>query len=62
MGLFSKPKCPDCSGQLTQTGYSFPFPQWRCKRCIKRNKEKKAFEERINRLENIIHKQLKTNE
>jgi hypothetical protein len=56
MGLFSDPKCPNCNWPLTRTYYAFPFPQWRCKNCIKRNEEKKATEDRIKALENIILK------
>lgn len=54
MGLFSKPKCPHCSAPLTPTNYAFPFPQWRCKNCIKRNTEKNELEDRIRELERIV--------
>lgn len=50
MGLFKK-YCPQCGGILERTGYSFPFPQWRCNNCIKRNKEMKLLERRIDELE-----------
>lgn len=59
MGLFSNPKCPQCGLPVTPTGYSFPFPQWRCKNCIKKDEEKNELEERIRRLENIIKSQTK---
>lgn len=57
MGLFSKSKCPHCKQPLTETGYSFPYPKWRCKNCIKRNKEKKEMEDRITKLENALNPQ-----
>lgn len=51
MGLFSKPKCPHCGGPITETGYSFPFPAYRCRNCIKRNSELKELSDRIKKLE-----------
>jgi tRNA(Ile2) C34 agmatinyltransferase TiaS len=54
MGLFGKPKCPRCGGNLEYTGYSWPYPEWRCPACINRNKEKKRIsdlEKRIKELE-----------
>ena len=57
MGIFSKPKRPQCGQPVTETGYSFPFPQYRCEFCIKRATEKAELEERISRLENIIQNQ-----
>jgi tRNA(Ile2) C34 agmatinyltransferase TiaS len=56
MGWFSKPKCPYCGGALAPTGYSLPFPGWRCNNCYKRNTEKKAQNERIAKLEQEISK------
>ncbi len=56
MGLFSLPKCPHCGGKITPTGYSFPYPQYRCKNCIKINTEKQALENRIKSLEESINK------
>lgn len=53
MGWFS-PKCPSCDGPLEETGYSAPYPSWRCRRCIKENKqasEIKEMSERIAQLE-----------
>ena len=46
MGLFTK-HCPHCGSKLEPTGYSFPYPPWRCKNCIERNEIKK----RIDKLE-----------
>lgn len=34
MGLFT-PKCPICSQPLQATGYSAPYPQYRCLACIR---------------------------
>jgi tRNA(Ile2) C34 agmatinyltransferase TiaS len=45
MGLFSKPKCPRCGGPITATGYSFPFPQYRCRNCIAKNQQDKRIKE-----------------
>lgn len=55
MGLFSNPKCPYCGEVVTATGYSFPYPAYRCENCIERNKQR----ERIKELEKEIEK-LKT--
>lgn len=56
MGLFSRklPKCPHCGGQTTPTGYSYPYPQLRCKNCIQRNTEKQELEARIKALEDKL--------
>ena len=54
MSLFRKPKCPYCGGKLAPTGYSFPYPQWRCLSCITANtkaRKIKDLEERIKELE-----------
>lgn len=56
MGLFGLPRCPHCGGKLERTGYSFPYPQLRCRSCIKRNSEKGELEDRIERLENELAK------
>lgn len=34
MGWFT-PKCPICSQPLQSTGYSAPYPQYRCLACIR---------------------------
>lgn len=34
MGWFT-PKCPVCSGPLQATGYSAPYPAYRCIACIR---------------------------
>jgi tRNA(Ile2) C34 agmatinyltransferase TiaS len=44
MGLFSNPKCPVCGIRTVPTGYSFPFPQWRCNNCYSRNKKQKEYD------------------
>jgi tRNA(Ile2) C34 agmatinyltransferase TiaS len=54
MGLFSTPKCPHCGGKLQYTGYSWPYPEYRCPACIDRNKQArkvKELEKRIKELE-----------
>lgn len=56
MGWFSNPKCPYCGGDLTRTGYSFPYPQWRCRSCIRKNSEKKALKDEIEDLKNRLSK------
>jgi hypothetical protein len=45
------PKCPYCGGKLKLTNYAAPFPQWKCPRCIKRNKEIRNLKDRISALE-----------
>lgn len=35
MGLFAKPKCPQCGGPIEATGYCAPYPAYRCPRCIR---------------------------
>ena len=40
-GLFKDPKCPHCGHELTYTGASFPYPEWKCTNCIKNNREKR---------------------
>ena len=56
MGLFSKPKCPHCGGKLTETGYSYPYPAYRCRACYKRNAEKMETDNRIKALEEALKK------
>ena len=34
MGLFGTPKCPQCGGKTVATGYSLPYPQYRCNFCV----------------------------
>ena len=54
MGLFSKPKCPYCGGELKETNYAFPMPQYRCNNCIRNNetiRHNKELERRIKALE-----------
>jgi tRNA(Ile2) C34 agmatinyltransferase TiaS len=64
MGLFSNPKCPKCGGKTVRTGYSFPFPQLRCNRCVnynsrikKQEQENQALKLRLERLEEILKNQ-----
>lgn len=56
MGLFGLPKCPHCGGKTEETGYSFPYPQLRCRRCIATNKAKREQEEEIEDLKRRIEK------
>ena len=59
MGLFSKPKCPYCGGPVVPTGYSLPFPGWRCNNCYQKNAQKKEMKEmkdKIKELEDKINK------
>lgn len=56
MGLFGLPKCPHCGGKTERTGYSFPYPQLRCRNCIRNNKAKREDEDRIKKLEERIKK------
>lgn len=44
MGFFTK-KCPYCNGSLVETGYSFPYPQYRCNNCVRNNKAQDDIEE-----------------
>lgn len=55
MGLFSNPKCPHCGVILMSTNYSFPFPQWRCKNCKKKNSQLKKLENKIKELETKLN-------
>lgn len=53
MALFAH-KCPQCGGKLEPTGYAFPYPPHRCRRCIEDNKKQeqiKDLERRIAALE-----------
>lgn len=53
MGWFSL-KCPQCGGPVEATGYSAPYPAYRCKSCIAsaaRELELAALRERVARLE-----------
>ena len=51
MGLFSYPKCPKCGSETEPTGYAEPYPQLRCRPCVRRNSEKASDEKRIAALE-----------
>lgn len=55
MGWFTK-KCPYCGGPLEETGYSIGCAEYRCRNCIKRNREKREFEKRLVALENKLVK------
>lgn len=55
-GLFSSPKCPRCGGRLTETNYSFPFPQLRCNNCIRNSIKEKEMHDRIKKLEEQVKK------
>jgi len=58
MGLFGNPKCPHCGNELEETGYSSFYPQYRCKFCIEKNKEKEKILKKIEKLEQEV-KELK---
>lgn len=52
--MFSR-KCPRCGSKLEATGYSAPYPSYRCRSCIKSNADKKKIKEleaRLAQLEN----------
>lgn len=54
MGWFTK-KCPQCDGALEATGYSAPYPAYRCNNCIdnhKRATELAELRARVDELEN----------
>ena len=50
MGWFSNPKCPHCGSELEETGYCSPYPSWRCKTCITRNRREREREEEVAQL------------
>lgn len=52
--FFGKPRCSDCGGVVVQTGYSFPFPQWRCPFCYAKNIELDKMRKEINELKKNI--------
>lgn len=54
MGFFSNPKCSQCGREVVETGYSFPYPQYRCNFCMRDNHEKRELEKRITALEKTI--------
>jgi tRNA(Ile2) C34 agmatinyltransferase TiaS len=54
MGWFSNPNCPHCGSELEETGYCAPYPSWRCRTCIKANREKKEHEEELQSLRDRI--------
>lgn len=56
MGLFSNPKCPQCGGKTVKTHAAFPFPQYRCNRCVRENKQKRKDEKRIKELEERLRR------
>lgn len=39
--IIGKFNCPKCNCKLEVTGYSFPYPQFRCPSCIRKNRKKK---------------------
>ena len=45
MGWFT-PKCPVCSGSLQATGYSAPYPSYRCLACIRAAEVKQLLADR----------------
>lgn len=47
MGFFSSPKCPYCGGKLTYQGGSIGVKPWKCKNCIRRNREAREREEEL---------------
>jgi tRNA(Ile2) C34 agmatinyltransferase TiaS len=49
-GLFSNPNCPKCGRETEETGYAAPYPQYRCRSCITRNKENKNLQMQIDEL------------
>jgi tRNA(Ile2) C34 agmatinyltransferase TiaS len=62
MGLFGPPKCPHCGGPLKETGYSSPYPAWKCPRCIRTNTEKRKMDDRIKELEKRLSQMEKEQE
>lgn len=56
MGLFSNPRCPRCGGKTVETGYSAPFPAFRCNRCVRENTQRRKDQKRINELEERLKK------
>lgn len=54
MGWFTK-KCPQCGSELEATGYSAPYPPYRCNNCIdnhKRDSEIAELRARLEKFEN----------
>lgn len=45
MSLFGNPRCPQCGRRTAPTGYSFPYPQWRCVPCLKQSNQQKSIDE-----------------
>ena len=50
MGFFSNPDCPYCGHELEETGYAFPYPEWRCRTCIRNNRKEQGDKEEISKL------------
>lgn len=64
MGIFSNPKCPRCGCKTVETGYSFPYPQFRCNNCVSNSEKAKAESRRIQDLEYrlaMLEKNIKNN-
>ncbi len=51
MGWFSNPACPKCGRETTETGYCFPYPQYRCRPCMNKSKQEKKDKDKIKELE-----------
>lgn len=54
MGWFSNPDCPQCGQETTETGWCSPYPSYQCKPCIRKNKNEKEQQKKIDSLEKRI--------
>lgn len=54
MGLFSNPKCPKCGNKTVETGYSFPYPAYRCSYCVREDAEQQEDNDELEGLKKRI--------
>lgn len=53
-GLFKNPNCPRCGTEVVETGYSAPYPAYRCLRCSRENAQLQREDDRAAKLEKRI--------